>query len=440
MPYQTIPNSQVRYALLGFDSKGNERTDDPQALNGKFSNRILADVQATPPTDLFFFSHGWKGDLDSAIDQYNRWIGAMNKLDTDKQGMGPDFRPIWIGLHWPSQAWGQEKFGAGSSFALLPVTADEARKEISDQFGDNPEVQQQLDIIFHEQEANAAAFILPDQVKDAYNRLAGLIGYTAGGPGSAPDAEGIPFDPNRIFDAASQNDNFGGSGIGGALLAPLRILTFWTMKNRARTIGEGGMHDFIVQLMNALPNSAFHLMGHSFGCVIVSSILCGKNGKCPLPRAIDSLALVQGALSLWAYADQIKDSPGKIGYFNSGFHHPAVRGPIVVTRSANDAAVGLAYPAAVAIVLSDPNFALASQLTPASLPLYGGIGTFGIRSFSNLHDQLMLPAGGSYQFQSGHIYNLVGDQFIADHNAIDGPEVAHAIWEAAIQAKTVGPK
>jgi pimeloyl-ACP methyl ester carboxylesterase len=440
MPYQTIPNSQVRYALMGFDSKGNERTDDPEAINGKFSNRILADVKATAPTDVFFFSHGWQGDLPSAIDQYNRWIGAMNKLDADKQAMGVDFRPIWIGLHWPSLAWGQEKFGADASFGLLPITADQARKQITEQFGDNSEVKQQLDIIFHEQEVNAAAFILPDHVKDAYNRLATLIGYTGGGPGGAPDAEGVPFDPNRIFDAASQNDNFGGAGVGGALLAPLRTLTFWTMKNRARNIGEGGMHDLIAQLMNALPNSAFHLMGHSFGCAIVSSILGGKNGKSPLPRAIDSLALIQGALSLWAYADQIKDFPGKTGYFNSAFHHPAVRGPIMVTRSKNDAAVGVAYPAAVAVVLSDPNFAPESQLTPAFLPIYGGIGTFGIRSFSNIHDQLMLPAGGAYQFQSGHIYNLVGDQFIVGHTAIDGPEVAHAIWQAAIQARTVRPK
>src|SRR5689334_8298933 len=106
MPFQTIPGLDVRYALINFDKDGAERTDDPQG--GRFSEALKTHVAQERPSHIFLFSHGWKGDVPSAIDQYNRWIGAMWKLDADRAAMGTDFRPLFIGLHWPSQPWGEE--------------------------------------------------------------------------------------------------------------------------------------------------------------------------------------------------------------------------------------------------------------------------------------------------------------------------------------------
>lgn len=430
MPYQTSKDTHTRYALIAFDEHGQERTDDPEGVAGKFSDRILADAAANPPSNVFFFSHGWKGDIPSAIEQYDAWIDAMVKLDADRNRMGPGFRPLWIGLHWPSLAWGEESFG-GSSFDTVAGGIAEFREQCLAQFGDTPEVRAELDIIFKEHEVNAAAMAMPQHVVDAYNRLAAIIGYNGTGPGSAPEAEGKPFDPEASFDATNEGADFAGGGFLGPLVGPLRQLTFWTMKRRARTIGEGGMHDFISRLQKTFPKTPVHLMGHSFGCVIVSSILGGRDGRTPLPRPVDSLALVQGALSLWAYADRIKDPIGGTGYFNAAFRHPAVAGPIVVTRSRNDAAVGKAYPFAVALVLSNPDFAPDEELTPASLPIYGGIGTFGVRGYNGVIDTPMLQANAEYGFKAGRIYNLKSDAFIPDHNGIRGPEVAHAIWQAA---------
>jgi len=31
-------------------------------------------------TDVFFTSHGWKGDMPAAIEQYDRWVAAMASL------------------------------------------------------------------------------------------------------------------------------------------------------------------------------------------------------------------------------------------------------------------------------------------------------------------------------------------------------------------------
>ena len=127
-----------------------------------------------------------------------------------------------------------------------------------------------------------------------------------------------------------------GSSIKNGILAGLRQASFWTMKHRARTVGEQGMHAFLSQLQqNCDPR--IHLMGHSFGCIVVSSILGGPDGTTPLPRPVESAALVQGAFSLWSYADTIPDV-GSPGYFH--LVPGTVSGPIITTQSRNDTAVG----------------------------------------------------------------------------------------------------
>ena len=75
------------------------------------SARILQEAATNRPSHIFFFSHGWKGDVPAAIDQYNRWIKAMTDLTSDTAAMGADFKPLWIGLHWPSLPWGDDELG-----------------------------------------------------------------------------------------------------------------------------------------------------------------------------------------------------------------------------------------------------------------------------------------------------------------------------------------
>src|SRR5215470_14928640 len=75
MSFRTIGDTGIKYNLLSFDADGKERTDDPEG--GLFSRALLEKVKAEKPTNVFLFSHGWKGDVESAIDQYDRWIKAM---------------------------------------------------------------------------------------------------------------------------------------------------------------------------------------------------------------------------------------------------------------------------------------------------------------------------------------------------------------------------
>jgi pimeloyl-ACP methyl ester carboxylesterase len=205
------------------------------------------------------------------------------------------------------------------------------------------------------------------------------------------------------------------------------------MKKRARTIGEGGMHNFLKNLQHATVQNGtrIHLMGHSFGTIVVSGMAGGPGAEGPLPRPVDSLVLVQGAVSLWSYGSQIPFGNAGPGYFNRILKDRKILGPIVTTQSRYDDAVGVFYPLASR---------LKGSASFAGLPEFGAIGAYGIQGVIDTMPQelAMLQVDNPYKFEKGNIYNLDGSQFICHkegasgaHSDIAGPEVAHAIWAAA---------
>src|SRR3546814_13366531 len=74
-------------------------------------------------------------------------------------------------------------------------------------------------------------------------------------------------------------------------------LSFWQMKDRARSVGERGVAGLLRKLQGAASEyTRFHLMGHSFGCIVVSAAIAGEPGATP-PKPVASAFLAQGALS-----------------------------------------------------------------------------------------------------------------------------------------------
>jgi hypothetical protein len=421
MPIHTVPGTMSPYWLICFDKHGVEREDEAAAPHALLSERLLAEARQQQPTDVFFSSHGWKGDVPGAKDQYDRWFGALLAGQDDVRAMGPAFRPLWIGIHWPSLPFGEETLD-GASFAGSPPSPEEMMEEYVRFFDeDSPAVRPLLQQIFGEHTKNPGAVQMPDHTAQSYRELAQRLGYTSGGPDAPPDSDGVPFDPVAAFEASEEAADFGEPGVLSGLLAPIRQLSFWTMKKRARRIGENALHPFCSKLQQELPDTRLHLIGHSFGCIVVSSILGGQGGIGKLPRPVDSLVLIQGAVSLWAFADHI-DLVAKPGYFNGMLRRPAVRGPIVATTSTNDWAVGVLYPLAVGVVGQ-------VSLGP-DLPVFGGVGTWGMQGLKDVENLMMGPLAERYAFKPGGLYNLDATEFVGGHSLIDGPEVAHAIWAA----------
>ncbi|MGO4327228.1 hypothetical protein AB4Z48_04780 [Cupriavidus sp. 2TAF22] len=438
MPIQDIAGSSATYALLALDEAGNERSDDPDGTGGYLSARLLEQWQAAPPTDVFFWSHGWQGDLPAARAQYDRWIGAFSRSVGDEQEMRarhPGLAVAHIGLHWPSLPWGDEEMGDGASFAPQAGGGPQAMIDTyAQRLGDTPAVRAALAAIFEAARTQADAASLPQDARQAYRQLDQALALGSAGVGGDAGSDRLPFDPDAAFAEASQlGAAFGGSGLLGGILAPLRQLSFWSMKKRGQTVGEQGVHALLNRIEDALPGARMHLMGHSFGAVVMSATLGGPGGTAALRRPVASCVLVQGAMSLWAYAPDIPVRPGTAGYCRHLLEDGKVSGPLVVTRSRHDSAVGTFYPWAAGVagqVAFDP---------AQAYPTFGAIGAFGIQGVDGSADAAMMPYDGRYDMARGKVLNIEASEFICHksgvsgaHNDIDGPEVAHLIWQAAL--------
>jgi hypothetical protein len=432
MGLELIPNTDIQYVLISFDADGNER-EEP---GGRSSAMAKDKARTHSITDVFFFCHGWKGDLPAARDQYERWIRAFTASEDHRKACERrgKFRPLFVGLHWPSLPFGDEELRSGAT-ADAP-NPDTVLRTCLERLGDRPVIRAPLQTIIGEARRHGAPTELPGPVREAYVALNDALGLQSGGVGAPPDADRLDFDPDRAYDAGNDEAvSFGGSFNLGGILGPLRQLSYWTMKKRARTVGEGGMHTFLkdLQMATAATATRFHLIGHSFGTIVVSGMLGGPDGRAPLPRAVDSAALLQGAVSLWCYAPQIPFTGAGGGYFNPILADRKVKGPIVTTRSKYDDAVGVLYPLASRFGGS-PSFA-------ATFPEFGAIGAFGLQGLEEdvCQDLAMQAAAEPYRFRPGEVYNVDGSQFICHkegvsgaHSDIAGPEVAHLLWQVAI--------
>ena len=241
--------------------------------------------------------------------------------------------------------------------------------------------------------------MLPPDVEAAYQRLNSALDMGEAREGAAPGDDREPFDPQAAFANGNEEADFGlGGSIFGGILGPLRQLSFWKMKDRARTVGEGGMHAFLdVDAAGDVHTGVkFHLMGHSFGCIVVSSMLRGPGAGATLSRPVESVALVQGALSLWSFCPDIPDRPGKPGYFHDIVKSKKVKGPFLTTRSRFDTAVGRLYPIAAGIArqVDSP-----TRRVP-DLRRHWRLRSTGLAT--GVEDGPMLAANGKYTLQARH--------------------------------------
>jgi hypothetical protein len=454
MPIEKSEHNTPSYLLISFDEHGVERTDDPDGL---MSAVALSIVRSEPITDIFVFSHGWKGDVPSARTQYRRWLGVMGGgASSLKRALTirPGFRPLIIGLHWPSQPWGDEGLNQSSeiSFAAgigspTSTVIDTIVEDAALRLVDTPRSREALRTIFLSLDRDSSPDQLPSEIQDAYEDLDRESGLMNGGVGGAPGADREQFDPAKVYreslnEGGLSRVNFGG-GVFGALLDPLRVLSFWKMKDRARVFGERGGFEIINALQqNTDPSrTRFHLMGHSFGCVVVSSIIAGVPNRSALPRPVDSLALIQGALSHWSYCSSVPGTSGQPGYYHRILAERKVRGPIITTQSRFDLAIGVWYQKAAGIrreLVFDPFNP--HSVDDSHLPKYGGLGSFGARGSDVSAQPLeLLNPDADYALKAGTVYNFESSRFIREGGGISGahsdiahPEVANAVWQAAL--------
>lgn len=482
MSVHTVPGTPVTYHLVRYDERGAELPD----ADGSSASGAVVKAAQEGVTDVFVLSHGWKGDVPAAIRQYDKWVGAMVRQDADRarvRGVVPDFKALVVGLHWPSLPFGDERApemllgedeGESDDPALADEFADEAamdtgslvdlytsRLTAGSEAADHPDVVRTAltRILVAADDPAVAEQVtagqLPDDLVEAYKTLFESAPVGSGGLAAAPDADNDVFDPQLTItqwtggEAAAPPDPdmlLGPlDGLGdlaakarSVLLMPVRQLSFWTMKRRAKVVGESGMHDLLAAIQRKAPDARIHLMGHSFGCIVVSAALAGPmsaEGELldRLPEPVASVFLVQGAMSLWSYADDVPFAPGGRGHFQVLRRDPSlVSGPIVTTRSTHDTAVGKLYPLGARVV--------GDVLLGEELPKFGGIGAWGIKG-TDATDVEVLAATEDYGFEGGKVYNVEASRVIrvgggpsGAHSDISHDEIAHVMWQAVTVA------
>lgn len=196
MTIETISGTSLKYYLVAFDENGKEREE------GKTSQQILDILSKEQITDIFIFSHGWMGDVPGARNQYSKWIGAMAKDSQNIEQIKsrrPEFRPLMIGIHWPSLQWGDENLDFVSFDATDISPIDKLIEEQAQFIADTEASREALRIIFASAMDDSAPNELPPEVKEAYEVLLRESNLKLEGADAAPGADWESFDPEIIL-------------------------------------------------------------------------------------------------------------------------------------------------------------------------------------------------------------------------------------------------
>jgi hypothetical protein len=405
-------------------------------------------------TDLFVMSHGWNNDDEEARTLYTKFFTNFVKVAQ------PDDLPrrtfAVIGVIWPSKKF-DERIAVsgvpGDASGAAAVAADRGSQKALDEKLDRmkatftepaqlkaiedarallPDLDDKatarrtfvnlmrslLDPTAANGEDRSDSFFKDDgeqlmqALKVDEDDLDPEIDATPGGTASLPQGGGRP----RAIDAdgaAGLKDVL--SKFKASAMNILNYTTYYEMKARAGKVGTNGVARIIDDLGPKVQR--IHLVGHSFGGRVVTAAAAGSRSD-----KISSMALLQTAFSHNGF------SKSKKGFFRGVVDQQRVKGPILVTHTKNDKAVGIAYPLA-SRMNGDTTATLGDEHDE-----FGGIGRNGAQQMEQgeVVNGNLLAKGGSYSFTAGKFFNLEGSRFIDGHGAVTGEEIAHAVRRAIV--------
>lgn len=414
-------------------------------------------------TDLFVLAHGWNNNMDDAKGLY---AGLMTQQAAQMANVpalaGRSF--AICGVLWPSKKFDdQELIPSGAASLNDAVSGVRLRARLDGLSGliqakgwpmetADPAAQARIDSVkqsigdWENQPAVrrdvvvAIRALLPRNAastEDASDRFLSMnpdqlltnLSRALNPPPNVPHTSGASLDPfstgavSGLGGAASFRDVLG--GINSAFLHLLNFTTYYLMKARAGDVGVNGVKPLIETIRAARPPLRIHLIGHSFGCRVITSAVSALGTADALKP--NTMSLLQGAFSHNGFSSNFNGS-GTDGAFRNVVAQKKVRGPILISHTRNDKAVGVAYPIAsriagqAAAALGDEN------------DIFGGMGSNGAQNQSTTPERVvgtMLDPGGSYPFAAGATsskpYNLKADAFITGHSDIVRPQVAFAV-------------
>jgi subtilisin family serine protease len=406
-------------------------------------------------SDVIVVSHGWNNDVAEAKELYDDLFASIAGILPNKpQLAGKSFGAIRV--FWPSKKFADDDLIPGGGASLDPADSDRALIHLLDELkrdpihlgGDDIDLAQAARI--DEAKAQIGQLDGSFEARATFvNRLREILNAAAAHPEDASD-EFFSADPETIFTHFAQPviapppaGSGGAAALGGAaglrdLLSGARAaarrianyVTYYQMKDRAGVVGQNGLGPVINRLHAIAPEVRWHLAGHSFGGRLVTAAAAAL---APGVSAA-SMTLLQAAYSHNGLAKDF-DGQGHNGFYRPVVDQAKVSGPIAITFTKNDKAVGIAYPLASRLAFQD-----AAALGDRNDP-YGGMGRNGAQHTDEVDptESLLADVGYTYQFKPGRIYNLLADEFISDHSEVTGVQVANMLLDAiTVHAETDG--
>lgn len=449
--------------VAGFPCFEVQFTREGQPFDRGETDAFLAGLSGAGATDLLVMSHGWNNNIEEARQLYRGWLQNLRvHLDAGTVPGVAGRRFVALAVFWPSKKFTDRELIAGGAASVDDAAQAElvARLQSLKGFFDHPEADARLD---------QAILLVPrlETSEEARDEFGGLLASLAPPPAEDPlaqDVDGLDRLPGWTGDelvremaappllavaddgdegGAAAMDDMGGAGgldgddggadggaaglgsMFGGLVDGARnlanLVTYYQMKNRAGVVGAGGVAPLLDEVRGRFPGIRIHLVGHSFGGRLVTAAAAGMKASDPAPVA--SMTLLQAAFSHYGFADNYHGT-GKPGFFRGVVMDKKVAGPVVISHTRRDSAVGLAY--ALASRLAGQH---ASGLGDEN-DMFGGIGSNGAQDTPERVAGALLPPGTAYSFQPGRLHNLKGDAFISGHSDVANPATAWAILSA----------
>jgi hypothetical protein len=401
---------------------------------------IRAAISSGAVSDLIVISHGWNNDLQEAHDLYGAFFGTARQL-ISSGALTPeaDRRFAILGVFWPSKRFAERELIPGGAAGLGGAGTAALRAELEALEGvfDAPEASRTLAALaellprLEDSEQACAEFValartlVPAAAAEANDEADGAALFLALPPWEVfsrfQQPLGAPEWPGaEPQGAAGLGGVFG--GIGAAARQVLNLTTYYQMKHRAGVVGAVGLNPLLRALQALDGGHRQHLIGHSFGARLVTACVAGGVDGESAVLPVASLVLLQAAFSHHGLAERWDGR--RDGVFRRVMSEGALQGPCVITHTANDRAVGLAYP--LASLLAGQ---VAAGLGDADDP-HGGMGRNGAQHTPEAVQGMLQRVGASYGFQRGRVHNLLADAHIQDHNDISGDAVAYATFQA----------
>lgn len=412
--------------------------------------------------DLLVVSHGWNNDMADAKALYDKLlgnVGTLLELRDEPESVPPPLQEFVqrlsnrrfaaVRVFWPSKRFTDESLipGGGAATSEAETKNTDALDELLNGLKAEPVRLGGTETNpAHENAMEHAKALVPHlatvkaqkefvetlrsvldpvakEVDDAshgfFTVAAETLFANAGRPVTAP-AGGGSGGTAGIVDggAAGLSDLL--EGVQAAARRIANFATYYKMKARSGTVGSRGVAEMLRRVRARREAIRMHLVGHSFGGRLVTA--AAHEFPPATPRV--TMSLLQAAFSHNGFSGGF-GSDNEPGFFRATIGEKRVSGPILITHTKNDKAVGIAYPLASRIAGQNAA-ALGDQDDP-----YGGMGRNGAQNTEEAESSSVMGLPGTkYAFQHGRIHNILSD-VIEDHGDVHRIEVAYAILCAA---------